>query len=246
MTVIKVASPGRRRVLLFDGNDQAVATAAPALAGIGIDLVHLSSIDDDSVSLVASSVPDALAVVVAPPRAREDAATAALVRTLREVNALPVLLLARRMQDDVLLQEIQPATGGLTTQLVPLELAQQIRAILRRAPTRVLRFGLLEIDTGSREVRVDDQVVELSRREFDLVVFLAFVARSSLHAARAARRCVAFVGRVANRVDGHRARAPGPDQAARPTRPAQLARHRARHGLPLPALIQEFAGEPSR
>ena len=160
-------------MLLFDGNDEAVATAAPALAGIGIDLVHLSSIDDDSVSLVAASVPDALAVVVAPPRAREDAATTALVRTLREVNALPVLLLARRMQDDVLLQELQPATGGLTSQLVPLELAQQIRAILRRAPTRVLRFGLLEIDTGSREVRVDDQVVELSRREFDLVAFLA-------------------------------------------------------------------------
>jgi DNA-binding response OmpR family regulator len=173
MTVIKVASPGRRRVLLFDGNDQAVATAAPALAGLGIDLVQLSSIDDESASLVASSVPDALAVVVAPPRAREDAATTALVRTLREVNALPVLLLARRMQDDVLLQEMQPGADGLTTELVPLELAQQIRAILRRAPTRVLRFGLLEIDTGSREVRVDNQVVELSRREFDLVAFLA-------------------------------------------------------------------------
>ena len=40
MTVIKLPV-GRRRVLLFDGNDQSVASAAPALAGIGIDLVRL-------------------------------------------------------------------------------------------------------------------------------------------------------------------------------------------------------------
>ena len=136
-----------------------------------------SPIDDDSVSLVAASVPDALAVVVAPPlpagrgddRARE---------TLREVNALPVLLLARRMQDDVLLQELQPATGGLTSQLVPLEPAS------RSAPSEAgsdacLRFGLLEIDTGSREVRVDDQVVELSRRS-STSSRSRVVARSSL------------------------------------------------------------------
>jgi DNA-binding response OmpR family regulator len=37
----------------------------------------------------------------------------------------------------------------------------------------VLRYGLLEIDTGGREVRVDRQPVELSRREFDLIAFLA-------------------------------------------------------------------------
>ena len=56
---------------------------------------------------------------------------------------------------------------------MPLELAQQIRAILRRSPSRVLRFGLLEIDTGSREVRVGGQTIELSRREFDLIAYLA-------------------------------------------------------------------------
>ena len=85
---------------------------------------------------------------------------------------LPVLILAANMQDDVLLQEM-PAPGAASGAPVPLELAQQIRAILRRDPSRVLRFGPLEIDTGSRKVRVDRETVELSPREFDLISFLA-------------------------------------------------------------------------
>ena len=160
-------------MLLFDGNDQSVASAAPALAGIGIDLVRLESVTADAEPApFESTARDVLAVVVASPRGRA-ADTTTLVRNLRTVSSLPVLLLARQMQDDVLLQELQPASDGPRSELVPLELAQQIRAILRRSPSRVLRFGLLEIDTGSREVRVGQQAIELSRREFDLIAFLA-------------------------------------------------------------------------
>ena len=57
--------------------------------------------------------------------------------------------------------------------LSPAQIAQPIRSILRRSPSRVLHFGLLEIDAGAREVRVDQQAIELSRREFDLIAFLA-------------------------------------------------------------------------
>ena len=83
-----------------------------------------------------------------------------------------MLLLAPRPQDDVVLQDMSFSNGN-SPRLVPLDLAHQIRAILRRAPSRVLRYGLLEIDTGGRELRVDSQPVELSRREFDLIAFLA-------------------------------------------------------------------------
>jgi len=173
MTVIRMTPVGRRRVLLFDGNDQSVASAAPALAGIGIDLVRLESMTTDADSEPFESTErDVLAVVVASSRGRA-ADTTTLVRNLRTVCSLPVLLLARQMQDDVLLQELQPSSDGHPAELVPLELAQQIRSILRRSPSRILRFGLLEIDTGSREVRVGGQAIELSRREFDLIAFLA-------------------------------------------------------------------------
>src|SRR4029077_19329731 len=129
--------------------------------GLGVDVVRA----DAAAPPLAPSPANALAVVV---MARSDSAeTADLVRHLREVGKVPVLLLARRPQDDVLLQELAPAFDGCA--LAPLELVQQIRAILRRAPSRVLRFGLLEIDTAGREVRVDKQPIELSRREFDLM-----------------------------------------------------------------------------
>lgn len=157
----------RRRVLLFDGNDHSIATAAPALNGLGIDVVRA----DPRSAPIGPSTRNALAVVVSAATG-DGHDTTHLVRYLREVSGLPVLLLAARGQDDVLLQEFQ-ASGSATSGLVSLELAQQIRAILRRAPSRVLRFGLLEIDTGSREVRVDRQAIELSRREFDLIEYLA-------------------------------------------------------------------------
>jgi DNA-binding response OmpR family regulator len=172
MTMTNMRPVGRRRVLLFDGNDQAVASAAPALAGIGIDLVRLEAMEAANESgPLDSDEHDVLAVVVAGRRSRA-ADTTTLVRNLRTVRCLPVLLLARQMQDDVLLQELQP-DNSRAADLVPLELAQQIRSILRRSPSRVLHFGLLEIDTGSREVRVGEQTIELSRREFDLIAFLA-------------------------------------------------------------------------
>jgi DNA-binding response OmpR family regulator len=161
------APPARRRVLLFDANDHAIATAAPALTVLGIDVVR----SDLRSAPIAPAPHNALAVVVAAANG-EGRDTAHLVRHLREVCALPVLLLAVRRQDDVLLQEYQTSGHGAST-LVPLELAHKIRAILRREPSRVLRFGLLEIDTASREVRVGGQAIELSRREYDLIEFLA-------------------------------------------------------------------------
>ena len=154
-----------RRVLLFDGNDSAVTTAAPALVGLGVEVSRC----DARTAPLRPSARDALAVVTSASDTHE---TTELIRHLRSVCRLPVLLLAPRSQDDLLLQEmpVSPDDGG---SLVPLELAQQIRAILRRAPSRVLRFGMLEIDTGGREVRVGQQAIELSRREFDLIAFLA-------------------------------------------------------------------------
>ena len=159
--------PERRRVLLFDGGNPAVASAAPALTGLGLEVV---AAEPRSGSIAPPA--DTLVAVVVAPAAGDNPETDTLVHHLREVCGLPVLLLAARLQDDVILQETTETNrsgGGL----VSLEVALEIRALLRRTPARVLRYGLLEIDTGAREVRVDGQPIDLSRREFDLVAFLA-------------------------------------------------------------------------
>jgi len=173
---------------------------------------------------------DVLAVVVAGPRGRA-ADTANLVRNLRTVSSLPVLLLARQMQDDVLLQELQPASSGHHADPVPLELAQQIRAILRRSPTRVLRFGCSRSTRRRVEVRRSaGQAIELSRREFDLHRVPGVVAGPRVHPPRAPPSRVALVGRVADTVDGDGTHPADPHQAPDATRPPQLARDGARHG----------------
>ena len=56
------------------------------------------------------------------------------------------------------------------------ELLARIRAVLRRRNpdlARVVRAGDLSIDTATREVRVGERLVELSVREYDLLLFLA-------------------------------------------------------------------------
>ena len=56
------------------------------------------------------------------------------------------------------------------------ELLARIRAVLRRRSpdlARVISAGDLSIDTATREVRVADALIELSVREYDLLLFLA-------------------------------------------------------------------------
>lgn len=56
------------------------------------------------------------------------------------------------------------------------ELLARVRAVLRRRQpelSRHVRAGELRIDTGKREVRLRDQVIDLSMREYDLLRFLA-------------------------------------------------------------------------
>ena len=61
----------------------------------------------------------------------------------------------------------------------PRELLARIRAVLRRrsdgqpSPSKVLRFGSLEIDRDARSVTVSGQLCELTAYQFDLLIALA-------------------------------------------------------------------------
>ncbi len=65
----------------------------------------------------------------------------------------------------------------LTKPFSPAELVARVKAVLRRtdgAPApEVVQAGRVTIDTGRREVRIGDAVVELTTKEFDLLRFLA-------------------------------------------------------------------------
>jgi DNA-binding response OmpR family regulator len=99
-------------------------------------------------------------------------------KRIRQTSQIPVIFLTARdgEVDRVLGLEL----GGddyLTKPFSPAELAARVKAVLRRvdggpAP-EVVVAGTVTIDTGRREVRIDDAPVEMTTKEFDLLRFLA-------------------------------------------------------------------------
>jgi DNA-binding response OmpR family regulator len=90
---------------------------------------------------------------------------------------VPVILLTGRVDeiDRVLGLELG-ADDYVGKPFSPRELAARVRAVLRRAPSHPangLAFGELVIDPAARAVKLRDEPVDLTAREFDLLVFLA-------------------------------------------------------------------------
>jgi DNA-binding response OmpR family regulator len=107
-------------------------------------------------------------------------------RQLRAETECYVLMLTARAEEvDLLIGLAVGADGYMAKPFSPRELTARVQAMLRRprtpaapepaapAPESVLRLAELEVDEDSREVRVDGQVVDLTRTEFDLLAALA-------------------------------------------------------------------------
>jgi len=101
-------------------------------------------------------------------------------------DAYVVMLTGREDEVDKLIGLSVGADDYITKPFSPRELVARIRAMLRRPRTGgpgedgLNRFGALEIDRAAREVRVNGDVVELTRLEFDLLTALADRPRVAL------------------------------------------------------------------
>jgi DNA-binding response OmpR family regulator len=102
-----------------------------------------------------------------------------VLRAIRRRYTAPVLMMtaAGDEADRVLGLEIG-ADDYIVKPFMPRELVARVRAALRRTappavPARVLLFGDLHIDPLAREARRDGEILPLTHREFDLLLFLA-------------------------------------------------------------------------
>jgi DNA-binding response OmpR family regulator len=108
-----------------------------------------------------------------------------VLRTMRsEGSRIPVLVLtAKGAETDVVMGFQSGADDFVTKPFSTLELVARIRALLRRAtpdpgdgdssrPGERLRFGSIEIDPDSRSVSRSGEPVQLSPKEFDLLLAL--------------------------------------------------------------------------
>ena len=100
-------------------------------------------------------------------------------RRLRQTSAIPVIFLtARDTEIDRVLGLELGADDYVTKPFSPPELVARVKAVLRRAdgvtPTaEVVQVGGVTIDLGRREVRVAEEPVAFTTKEFDLLTFLA-------------------------------------------------------------------------
>ena len=108
-------------------------------------------------------------------------------RRLREAGAAsPVIMLTARgeVTDRIVGLEIG-ADDYVSKPFSPKEVVARVRAVLRRSRAAAdgegadpLRFGELEIDARTREVRADGELVQLTPKEFDLLHLLASSPRT--------------------------------------------------------------------
>jgi DNA-binding response OmpR family regulator len=103
-----------------------------------------------------------------------------LCREIRRTSDVPILFLSARDEDVDKIRGL--GIGGddyIVKSATPVEVVARVKAVLRRYDNReprqsaVLRFGHLTIDARAREVRVHDQPVPLTPKEFDILLLLA-------------------------------------------------------------------------
>ncbi len=102
-----------------------------------------------------------------------------LTRLRRESQVYVILLTAKTEEVDKVVGLSVGADDYVTKPFSPRELTARVKAALRRiqaAPSSqgsVLAFRHLRLDPGAREVTVDDQPVDLTAIEFDMLKVLA-------------------------------------------------------------------------
>lgn len=103
-----------------------------------------------------------------------------LSQVRRESNVYVILLTAKTEETDKIVGLSVGADDYLTKPFSPRELVARIKAALRRIKSssspdarQILSFEHLRIDLGSRQVWVDNKIIDLTTVEFDLLKNLA-------------------------------------------------------------------------
>ena len=166
------------RVLLVEDDERLAELIAEYLGRNGMDL-HWERRGDLAIEQTYAIEPDLVVLDVMLPGMDGFE----ICRELRARGAtLPILILTARDEDfDRVLGLELGADEFIAKPVQPRVLLAHIRAILRRVGMReragsggdAVIFGRLEIDTGSREVRLGGKPIDLTTSEFDVLWLLA-------------------------------------------------------------------------
>jgi len=165
----------RQRVLIVEDEPNIASFARMYLEAAGFGVTHAAR-GDEGLRLAESDPPDLVILDLMLPGMDGYEIT----KRLRRGGSTPIIMLTAR--DDAVDKVVGLELGAddyITKPFSPRELVARVKAVLRRsdgprpAGSDVLTAGRVTIDTGRREARVDDVVVPLATREFDLLRYLA-------------------------------------------------------------------------
>ena len=167
-------SPGNGRVLVVDDEPMVREVVTAYLERDGFN-VQGAATGPEALDALRAVPPDLVILDVMLPGVDG----LEILRRLRATADVPVIFLTARTEetDRVLGLELG-ADDYVVKPFSPRELTARVRSVLRRArpvdqPPGRLEYGGFIIDGKAREVFVDNEIIELTPKEFDLLAFLA-------------------------------------------------------------------------
>jgi DNA-binding response OmpR family regulator len=128
----------------------------------------------EAISLAASARPDLVILDLGLP----DVPGESVAREIRSAGSTPILMLTARSGEEDRIGGLElGADDYVTKPFSPRELALRVRSVLRRVPAPAtalpleISTGDLTVSTAARAVHVAGQPVNLTNREFDLLLF---------------------------------------------------------------------------
>ncbi|HEY7665659.1 MAG TPA: response regulator transcription factor [Xanthobacteraceae bacterium] len=162
------------RLLLIEDDSRLAEMVGEYLGKAGFQVIHAED-GSRGLALHGREAVDAVILDLMLP----DADGLEICRQIHARSDTPILMLTARGDPmDRIVGLEMGADDYLPKPFEPRELLARLRAILRRrragpAPADVLRYGRLEIDRGSREVRLDGAPRPLTGYQFALLLALA-------------------------------------------------------------------------
>lgn len=168
-----IGSPMMVKVHLIEDESEIRRLVAEALAAIGHD-VETSATALEGLRQVVSTAPDVVILDLGLP----DLDGGEMLKMLRAVSSVPVIVATARDDDSSAIRLLDAGADDYLVKPYSVDhLEARIRAVLRRGPSgsvaEPIAVGDLVIDPFSREARLEEVPLDLSPKEFDLLLLLA-------------------------------------------------------------------------
>ena len=165
------------RILVVDDNKETVRAVKVYLERDGFEV--FSAFDGESaLHSLRREHPDLLVLDLMLPD-RDGLDITRLVRKDANLRQIPIIMLTARVEDEDRITGLEiGADDYITKPFNPREVVARVRSVLRRSKgdadaddegERVLTYERLRLDPSRRQLMLNDQVIELTRIEFELM-----------------------------------------------------------------------------